>query len=134
MRNFTLSTPHSSFVLSRDRCSEFLRYGCPPEALLGRLVWVPFYNLAYVTVQQQIGDADRKHETAGLIIGSLAASLVAYPAFMFKYVIFGCFLSHVDFNQRAFCFVSALVLSKCYCVHSPHTHTHTHTHTLSMPS
>eukprot|EP00037_Helgoeca_nana_P004473 m.46003 g.46003 ORF g.46003 m.46003 type:complete len:364 (+) comp15321_c0_seq1:310-1401(+) len=71
-------------LTSLKGCSKFLRYGCPPEALLGRLVWVPFYNLAYVTVQQQIGDADRKHETAGLIIGSLAASLVAYPAFMFK--------------------------------------------------
>eukprot|EP00035_Acanthoeca_spectabilis_P024790 m.455349 g.455349 ORF g.455349 m.455349 type:complete len:332 (+) comp20857_c0_seq1:242-1237(+) len=61
-----------------------LRYGCPPEAVLGRLMWVPFYNLAYVTVQHQIGDADRTHETFGLVLGSFTASLVAYPAFMFK--------------------------------------------------
>lgn len=49
-------------------------------------MWVPFYNLAYVTVQHQIGDADRTHETFGLVLGSFTASLVAYPAFMFKSV------------------------------------------------
>jgi len=73
-------------LTSLSGVGRFMRYGCPPEAFIGRLVWVPFYNLAYVTTQQQVGDSDTAHETAGLVLGSLTASLVAYPFFMFKYV------------------------------------------------
>ena len=59
-------------------------YGCPPQALLGRMVWIPFYNLAYVSAQQRIGDETPTREGLGLVAGSLAASLFAYPLFMFK--------------------------------------------------
>lgn len=61
-----------------------LAMACPPAALLGRATWIPAYNWAYVATQQQIGTASWFHEGAGLIAGSLAASVVAYPLFVLK--------------------------------------------------
>lgn len=58
--------------------------GCPPEALFGRMVWIPVYNWAYVSTQQSFGDSTPALEGAGLVVGSLAASVVAYPFFMLK--------------------------------------------------
>ena len=57
---------------------------CPPVALLGRMTWIPVYNYAYVLAQQRFGDASPIHEGLGLLVGSLAASYVAYPLFVFK--------------------------------------------------
>lgn len=61
-----------------------LAVACPPVALLGRVTWIPAYNAAYVTAQQRIGDATPVAEVAGLLVGSVAASFVAYPLFVFK--------------------------------------------------
>ncbi|KAJ1461338.1 hypothetical protein M885DRAFT_507261 [Pelagophyceae sp. CCMP2097] len=57
---------------------------CPPMALLGRTAYIPVYNWAYVSAQQRIGFETYYHEAAGLCVGSLAASLVGYPLFIFK--------------------------------------------------
>ena len=57
---------------------------CPPVALLGRMTWIPVYNYAYVLAQQRFGDSSPIHEGLGLLVGSLAASYVAYPLFVFK--------------------------------------------------
>ena len=111
------SHPHHS-VLS------LLRYGCPPEALLGRLIWVPFYNLAFIRVQQQIGDGSAAHETTGLIAGSLIASCVAYPFFMFKFVSHSsssCYHVLHSFTLLFFCSHSTRTLLRCMsesmCIH-----------------
>mmetsp|Transcript_23847 Transcript_23847/g.31045 ORF Transcript_23847/g.31045 Transcript_23847/m.31045 type:complete len:283 (+) Transcript_23847:21-869(+) len=61
-----------------------LLMACPPVALLGRMTWIPVYNWAYVVTQQNIGDKFWLQEVAGLILGSLAASVVAYPLFVLK--------------------------------------------------
>lgn len=57
---------------------------CPPVALLGRMTWIPMYNYAYVLAQQRFGDATPVQEGLGLLVGSLAASVFAYPLFIFK--------------------------------------------------
>lgn len=64
--------------------SATLALACPPVALLGRATWIPVYNWAYVVTQQRIGDDTWHKEAAGLVAGSLAASVVAYPLFVFK--------------------------------------------------
>ena len=47
-------------------------------------MWAPLYNWVYVQAQAGIGDDNRGTELAGLIVGSIAASYVAFPFFMFK--------------------------------------------------
>ena len=64
--------------------SGILATACPPVALLGRATWIPVYNWAYVVAQQNIGDDGPVREVAGLVAGSLAASVVAYPLFVLK--------------------------------------------------
>ena len=56
----------------------------PQVALLGRMTWIPAYNWFYVVAQQRFGDASPIAEGAGLLVGSLAASVFAYPLFIFK--------------------------------------------------
>ena len=71
------------FTLPKEPAKVFA-VACPPVALLGRMTWIPLYNYAYVVAQQKIGDSTPVLEFAGLLAGSLAASFVAYPLFIFK--------------------------------------------------
>ena len=71
------------FVLPKEP-GKLFAVACPPVALLGRMTWIPLYNYAYVLAQQRIGDSTPIQEFAGLLAGSLAASFVAYPLFIFK--------------------------------------------------
>jgi hypothetical protein len=61
-----------------------LRTTCPPEAVLGRLMWCPLYNWVYVQVQTGIGSENRATELCGLVVGSVCASIAAFPCFLFK--------------------------------------------------
>lgn len=77
------SLPSGSFTTFAG-ARKLVALGCPPEALFGRMVWIPVYNWVYVSAQQSIGDSTPALEGAGLVIGSVAASVVAYPLFMLK--------------------------------------------------
>jgi hypothetical protein len=79
----SIKTVSPNFKMPRNICS-FLKTTCPPEAMLGRLIWVPLFNLVFVKVQASIGDSNSGVEFLGLMAGSIAASYVAFPAFMFK--------------------------------------------------
>lgn len=61
-----------------------LRSTCPPEAVLGRVMFLPLYNWVYVQVQTLIGHENKTMEFVGLAAGSVCASIVAFPFFLFK--------------------------------------------------
>jgi len=79
----SIKTVKPAFVTPRQALA-LLKVACPPEAVLGRFLWAPLYNWVYVNAQASIGDENAGLELAGLIAGSIAASYVAFPVFMFK--------------------------------------------------
>ena len=56
-----------------------LRAIVPPQALLGRLAWIPAYNFVYCAGQHQLGEG-----LAGMAVGSIMASVLCFPMFMVK--------------------------------------------------
>jgi hypothetical protein len=79
----SIKTVKPNFVVPKNPFA-LLKATCPPEAILGRFMWAPLYNWVYVSVQSSIGDENRSTELLGLVVGSVAASYVAFPCFMFK--------------------------------------------------
>ena len=51
----------------------------PPQAIIGRIIWIPAYNWAYCKGQHTLGE-----NIIGMIAGSILASTLCYPLFMIK--------------------------------------------------
>jgi hypothetical protein len=61
------------------RSGGMLRAIVPPQALMGRLLWIPAYNWVYCTGQHVLGEG-----LAGMAVGSVMASVLCFPMFMVK--------------------------------------------------